>query len=71
LSAGEAMRLEQDEQAIELAATCCFESGADFGGVMTVVIDDGDVVDDALDVKAAAHAGKLSEAFADEVGWDV
>src|SRR5260370_17198846 len=34
---------------------------------MAVVIDHGDAIDDALDVKAAAHSGKLDKAFADQV----
>jgi hypothetical protein len=32
---------------------------------MAVVVDDGDVVDDAFDIEAAAYAGKLREPFAD------
>jgi hypothetical protein len=38
---------------------------------MAVVVDHGDVVDDALDVEAAADAGKFGEAFADEVARDI
>src|SRR5260370_32052906 len=59
LSAGKAMGLKEHQQAIELAAASGFERGANLGRVMTVVIDHGDVIDDALDVKAAAHSGKL------------
>src|SRR6266850_5168504 len=67
LSAGVAMRLKEYEEAIELAASGSFECGADLDRVMTVVIDYGDVVNYTLDVKAAAHAGKFDEAFADQV----
>src|SRR2546422_568737 len=67
LRAGVAMGLKEHEQAIELAAACRFERGANRGGVMTIIIDHGDVIDDTLDVKAAAHPSKLDEAFADQV----
>src|SRR5437016_3191078 len=67
LGAGVAMRLKEHEQAIELAAACRFERGADLGRVMTVVIDHSDLIDHALDVKSTAHAGKFEEAFADQV----
>src|SRR5436190_4983295 len=67
LSARITMRLEEHKQAIELASAGRFERGANFGGVMAIVVNDGNVVDHALDIKAAAHAGKLSESFADHV----
>src|SRR6267143_1567581 len=38
---------------------------------MTVVIDHGDIVNHTLEVKAAAHAGKLDEAFADQVSRNI
>src|SRR6266478_3722773 len=38
---------------------------------MAVVIDHGDVIDDALDVKTAAHASKIDKAFADQVGRNI
>src|SRR6267143_1769305 len=71
LGAGVAMRLKEHQQPIELAAAGRFESGANLSGVMTIVIDHGDVVDDALDVKAATHSGKFEEAFADQVRGNV
>src|SRR5229473_4741210 len=71
LGAGVAMRLKEHEQAIELAAAGRFERGADLDRVMTVVIDHGDVIHYALDVKAAPHAGKFNEAFADQVSRNV
>src|SRR6266851_4438839 len=71
LGAGIAMGLKEDEQAIELAAAGRFERSANLDGVMTVVIDHGDFIDHALDVKAAAHAGKFDEAFAGQVSRNV
>src|SRR5260370_8952166 len=65
------MGLKELKKAIELAAAGRFESGANLSGVMTIVIDHGDVVDDALDVKAATQSGKFEEAFADQVRWNV
>src|SRR5258708_31533874 len=38
---------------------------------MAVVVNDGDVVDDALDVNAAAHAVKLDKVFADQVSRNI
>src|SRR5713226_2978614 len=71
LGAGVAMGLKEHEQAIELAAAGGFKRGANLDRVMTVVIDHGDVIDHALDVKAAPHAGKLNKAFADQVGRNI
>src|SRR5438132_89495 len=71
LGAGVAMRLEEHQQSIELAAASRLKRGANLGGVMAVVVHDGDVVNHALDVKAAAYAGKFSEAFADQVSRNV
>src|SRR5712672_2603442 len=71
LGAAETMRLKEHQEAIELAATGCFERGANLGGVMAVVVNHGDVVDHSLDVKAAADAGKLNETFANQVGWNI
>ena len=65
------MRLEEHQQAIELAAARGFQRGANFGRVMAVVVDHHDVVDHALDIKAAADARKLGETFLDQVGRDV
>src|SRR6266568_871706 len=66
-----AMRLKEHEQAIELAAAGRFERGANLGRVMAVIIDNCNVIDYALDVKAASHTGKLHEAFADQVSRNV
>ncbi len=71
LGAGIAMGLKEDEQAIELAAAGRFERGTNLDRMMTVVIDHGDLIDHALNVKAAAHAGKFDEAFADQISRNV
>src|SRR5260370_32276833 len=65
------MALKERQERIELAAAGWFESGGNLSGVMTIVMDHGEVVDDALDVKAEAHSGKLDEAFANQVRWNV
>src|SRR5260370_1436114 len=67
LGAGVTMGLKKHQQAIELAAAGRFKRGANLDGVMAVVIDHDDVIHYALDVKTAAHTGKLEEAFADQV----
>src|SRR6266481_479983 len=71
LGARVAMGLKEHQQSIELAAAGGFERGTNLGGVMAVIVDHGDVIDYALDVEAAAHSGKLDEAFADQVGRNV
>src|SRR5229473_1460253 len=71
LGAGIAMGLKEDEQAIELAAAGRFEGGANLDRMMTVVIDHGDLIHHAPNVKAAAHAGKFDEAFADQISRNV
>src|ERR1700686_2904260 len=67
LRAGVAMRLEKDEQAIELAEARSVQCGANLGGVMSVVVYHGDVVQRALDVETAADPGEFSESFADQL----
>ena len=49
------------------AAARGFERGANFGGMMAVVVDQRDAVEDAFDFEAAADAGKFREARADQV----
>src|SRR6267378_3595617 len=65
------MRLKEHQQPIELAAARCFQRGTDFHRVVSVVIDDGDVVHDAFDVKPPAHPGKFSETFADQIRGNI
>src|SRR5262249_5990477 len=66
LRAGEPVRLEQDQQAVKLAATSGFERGANFGRVVAVVVDYSDSLDHAFDVEPAADAGKFGETFANQ-----
>ncbi len=61
-----AMGLEKHQQAVEIAAASGFERGANFRWVMTIVVDDRDVVHTALYVKATPNAAKIGEALADE-----
>src|SRR5713101_785421 len=53
------VRLEEQQQAIELANARGFERGADFGGVMAVIVDHGNVVDRAFNVEAPADSREL------------
>ena len=62
-----AMRLEKNEQAVELAPAGRLERGANLGRVMAVIVDHGDVVHDPLDVEPAPDAGKMREPFADQL----
>src|ERR1700677_3165825 len=71
LSAGVAVRLEQPQQAILIAAARGFERGANFGGMMAVIVDEGDAIEDAFDFEAAAHTGKFGESGADQVGRNI
>ena len=68
LRAGEAMRLEEHEQAVEFAPTGRFERGTDFRRVMAVIVDDGDVVHHSLDVETAADSGEFCKALANQIG---
>ena len=45
LRARVAVRLEEHQQALEMAAARGFERGANFGGVMAVVVDQRDAVE--------------------------
>src|SRR5258708_8944663 len=66
-----AMRLKENQQPIELAAARGFERGANLGRMMAVVVNQGNPVDGALDVKAAAYACELFEALADQVRGNI
>src|SRR5260370_7969029 len=71
LGACVAMRLKKHEEAIEFAAARSFEGCADFGGVVSVVVDDGYVVYHPLDVEPAPHARELRQPFADQFGGNI
>src|SRR5258708_25145634 len=62
------VRLEKNEDALEMADACGFERGANFDGMMAVIVDQSDVVDDAFEVKPAPHAGKFPESNANQFG---
>ena len=65
LGAGEAVRLEEDDQAIRVQALGCLYCGGDFRGVVTVVVHDAVVLGKVLGLEAAAGAGKGGKAAAD------
>src|SRR5262245_29475880 len=59
LGARIAVRLEEDQQAVKFAAARSLKRGADFRWMVAIVVDDGDVVHRALDVKTPAHSAKF------------
>ena len=65
------MRLKKDQQAMKVAAARGFQGGADFGGVMAVVVDEGDAVKGSPLFRSGGQRRKMSQALADEVGRDV
>ena len=54
-----------------MAAAGGFERGANFDGMVAVIVDQRDAVDGALDFEPAAHAGETFEARANQVGGHV
>src|SRR6202007_763048 len=66
-----AMRLEEHQQPMELAAARGLERCADFSGVMPVIVDHRDAVHPALDVEPAANTREFCKALANQVGGDV
>src|SRR6476660_3806439 len=67
LSTGIPVRLKENQEAVELAASGGFECGFDFGGMVAVVVDYGDVVDSAFDVETPTDTAKIGEALPDEL----
>src|ERR1700677_4029921 len=65
------VRLKQHEQAFVTATARGFERGANFGGMMAVIVNQGDAAKLAFDFEAPAYAGKLCEARANQVCRDV
>ena len=59
--AGIAMRLKENENAREAALAGRFQSGANFCGVMAVIIDDGDAADLTFALKAPLDAAKIRQ----------
>ena len=62
LRARVAVRLKEHEQALVTAAARGFERGANFGGMMAVVVNQRDAAEDAFDFEAAARHPKISRA---------
>ena len=60
-SASVAMRLKENEDAFESALTGRFQGGANFCGVMAVIIDDSDAADFSLALKATLDPSKIRE----------
>src|ERR1035437_9431553 len=65
------MRLEQHVNAPEPAQAWAIESGADFGGVVSVIVHDGDAALVAAHLEAAIDSAEGREALADGVGLDI
>ena len=61
------MRLEEHQQAVELANFSGFERGANLHRVVAVIVDHGNVVHDALNVEAPAYARKLAQRLANQL----
>ena len=71
LRARVAVRLEEHQQALVTAAARRFERGANFGGMMAVVVDQRDAVDDALDFKPPPTPRKFLEPRADQIRGNI
>ena len=56
-----AMRLKQHQNALEAALTRGFQRGANFCGVMAVIIDDSDAADFSLALKATLDAAEIRQ----------
>src|ERR1700676_141852 len=65
------MRLEQHQQAIELAASRSFQRRADFRRMMAIIVYNRDVIDDASDVEAAPDSCELCQSRANQLARDV
>ena len=64
------MRLEQHVDAPEPAQAGSIESSANFCGVMSVIVHNGDSALLAAHLKAPVDAAEGGETFADDVGLD-
>ena len=71
LRARVAVRLEEHEQALVTAAARRFERGANFRGMMAVVVNQRDAGVNAFDFKAPSHAGKFRKPSANQVRRNV
>ena len=71
LRAGIAVRLEDDMNAAKTALASGGEGGADLGGMVAVVVDNGDAVHAALELKAAVDPVVFCQAIPDFFDRDV
>src|ERR1035437_7104580 len=69
-SAGVAMRLKKNKNALEAALTGRFQRGANFCGVMAVIIDHGDAADFPFALKPALDATKIRKPTGDVFNRD-
>src|SRR6202453_1591395 len=65
------VRLKQHEQAFVSATARGFECGANFGGMVAVVVDQGYAAKLAFNLETPANAGELRESRANQVRRDV
>jgi len=68
--AGVTVGLEEDVDALVTALAGGGEGGANLGGVVAVIVNDGDAGGFALALEAAVHAAEVSQAFGDLFGGD-
>jgi len=64
---GEPVRLEDDMNVLVAALAGCGQCGANLGGMVAVIVDDGDAARLATQLETPVHAAKVAEAFCDLV----
>src|SRR6266550_2345929 len=69
--AGVPMRLEEHEDPVKIAAARRFECRANLGRMMSVIINQHNLIDNSLDFETPAHPGKLLEPGANQVRRNV
>src|SRR5690242_1060970 len=65
------MRLEKHQQSLIAAAASGCERGADFGRMMTVVVDQSNAREIAAHFEAAPYSGEFRKSRANEVGGNI
>ena len=65
LGARVAVRLKKHQQAVVIAAARGLEGGANFGGMMAVIVDQRDAVERSFDFETTSDARKFREARSD------
>src|SRR5580700_4887635 len=71
LRARVAMRLKEHQEPLIIASARGRKGGANFRGMMAVVIDQSDAMERAFNFEAPPDAGKFREARADQVGRNI